>query len=62
MIGLRFVLALLLIGMGVAILVQIVREVGLRVEVIPGIFLALAIAALGVHRMSLVLRAWKASS
>jgi hypothetical protein len=59
MIPLRFVLAVLLIGMGIAIFVQIVRVVGIRLEIVPGVFLALAILALGVHRMSLVLRAWK---
>ncbi|HVS46967.1 MAG TPA: hypothetical protein VMS32_09900 [Verrucomicrobiae bacterium] len=60
MIPLRFVLAVLLIGMGMVVLARVV-SLGIHPEIFPGVILGAAILALGVHRMSLVLRAWKAT-
>ncbi|HEY5257096.1 MAG TPA: hypothetical protein VIJ12_01820 [Candidatus Baltobacteraceae bacterium] len=58
MIGLRFVLAVLLIAMGIVVFVR-VASVGLTPAILPGLILGAAIVALGVHRMSLIIRAWR---
>lgn len=48
---------LLFIVLGAAILVQVVRFAGVRLETIPGIILGGAMLGLGLYRVTLMLRA-----
>lgn len=56
MLAVRAVLAAALIVCGTVILVR-VGSLGLRVEGLPGYVLGAAMIALGVHRLSLIVRA-----
>lgn len=55
MLVVRGVLAVALIVIGGVILVRML-EAGIRVEILPGVVLGAAMIALGVHRLSLILR------
>ncbi|MBV8372952.1 MAG: hypothetical protein JOY69_06800 [Candidatus Eremiobacteraeota bacterium] len=55
MLALRTVLALAITICGAAIVVR-VAALGLRVQTLPGLVLGAAMIALGIHRLSLILR------
>ena len=59
MIGLRLVLAVLMVGIGAVIVVQFLR-IAQYPQILIGVVLGVAMVALGVHKVSLALRAWKA--
>jgi hypothetical protein len=56
-VGFKAFNGLLFVVLGAAILVQIVRYAGLRLESIPGIILGAAMLGLGLYRIALMLRA-----
>lgn len=55
MIGVRAVLAVLMIALGATIVVRLFAF-GLRLETMAGLVLGAAMIALGVHRLSLIVR------
>ncbi|HET9392082.1 MAG TPA: hypothetical protein VFO29_00980 [Candidatus Rubrimentiphilum sp.] len=56
-VGFKAFNGLLFIALGAAILVQVVRFAGVRLETIPGIILGAAMLGLGLYRVTLMLRA-----
>ena len=56
-VGFKAFNGLLFIGLGAAIVWQVARVAGPRVEVIPGIILGAAMFALGAYRVIMMLRA-----
>ena len=56
-VGFKAFNGVLFIFLGAAILIQVVRYAGLRLETIPGIILGAAMLGLGFYRISLILRA-----
>ncbi|HEY1655111.1 MAG TPA: hypothetical protein VGF86_08375 [Candidatus Tumulicola sp.] len=56
MLAVRAVLAVAMVACGLIVLLR-VGALGLRVESLPGLVLGAAMIALGVHRISLILRA-----
>ena len=61
MLVLRAVLAVALIVCGVVILVRMLSMLAAGFALVPGVVLAGAMIALGVHRVSLILRARRAA-
>ncbi|MBV9333858.1 MAG: hypothetical protein JO146_07605 [Candidatus Eremiobacteraeota bacterium] len=61
MLVLRAVLAVALIVCGVVILVRMLSMLAAGFALVPGVVLAGAMIALGVHRISLILRARRAA-
>ena len=57
MLLLRAVLAIAIIGCGIAILARMLQSIGAGFAIVPGVILAGAMIALGVHRLSLIFRA-----
>jgi hypothetical protein len=55
LVGYRAALAAGMIGCGIVVLVRVLGY-GVRIETLPGIVLAVAMIALGVHRLSLFAR------
>ena len=56
-VGFKAFNGLLFIVLGAAILIQVVRFAGVRLETIPGIVLGAAMLGLGLYRVTLMLRA-----
>jgi hypothetical protein len=56
-VGFKAFNGVLFVILGAAILVQIVRIAGVRLEAIPGIILGAAMMALGAYRIVMMLRA-----
>jgi hypothetical protein len=56
MLLLRAVLAVAMILCGIVILVRLLASIGAGLAIAPGLLLAAAMIALGVHRLSLILR------
>ena len=56
-VGFKAFNGLLFAVLGAALLVQVVRYAGLRVEAIPGIALGSAMLGLGLYRTAMMLRA-----
>lgn len=61
MLVLRGVLAVTMILCGLAILARMLLTIAAGFAVLPGIVLAIAMIALGAHRISLILRARRAA-
>lgn len=57
MLLLRGALAVAMILCGIVILARMLASIGAGLAIAPGILLAAAMIALGVHRLSLILRA-----
>jgi hypothetical protein len=55
MVGYRAALAVGMIGCGAVVAVRVLAY-GVRIETLPGIVLAVAMIALGLHRLSLIAR------
>jgi hypothetical protein len=56
-VGFKAFNGLLFILLGAAMLIQVVRFAGVRLETIPGIVLGAAMLGLGLYRTALMLRA-----
>jgi hypothetical protein len=56
-VGFKAVNGVMFVVLGAAIVYQLLRTVGPRIEAIPGLILGAAMFALGVHRMLAILRA-----
>lgn len=61
MLLLRGALAVAMIACGAVILVRMLAFIGAGLAIAPGVVLAVAMIALGIHRISLILRARRAS-
>ena len=61
MLTFRTLLSVAMIAVG-AIVVSRMLAAGVRLEIVPGIVLGGAMIALGIHRLSLILRVWKTRS
>lgn len=57
MLVLRAVLAVAMILCGIVILARMLAAIAAGFAIVPGIVLAVAMIALGIHRISLILRA-----
>ena len=57
----RALLAVAMIVVGIVILARMLATIGAGFAVVPGIVLAAAMIALGIHRISLILRARRAA-
>jgi hypothetical protein len=51
----RGILALAIVVIGAIVLVRMLA-LGVRIEILPGVVLGIAMIALGLHRLSLILR------
>lgn len=58
MLAIRMILSVAIAVVGAVLLVRMLSQ-GLRFEILPGVVLGLAMLALGVHRLSLILRTRK---
>jgi hypothetical protein len=56
-VGFKAFNGVLFIGLGAAIVWQVARAAGPRLEAAPGIILGIAMLALGAYRLTMVLRA-----
>ncbi|MHB8148351.1 MAG: hypothetical protein ACYDGM_13975 [Vulcanimicrobiaceae bacterium] len=61
MLFLRAVLAAAIAVVGAVVIVRMLGQ-GLRIEILPGVVLGVAMLALGAHRLSLILRIRKGST
>jgi hypothetical protein len=56
-VGFKAVNGVMFVVLGAAIVYQLLRTVGPRIELVPGLILGVAMFALGVHRTLMILRA-----
>jgi hypothetical protein len=57
MLTVRAVLAVLMVALGLLILAEMLQSIRAGLAIVPGVVLAAAMIALGMHRLRLILRA-----